>query len=77
MKLSKTLLLLTLSLMPVVAWADMTDQQIMQYISEQSAKGTSQSQMAQYLIGQGVSPQRLQQIKEKYKNLQKRILEKK
>lgn len=70
MKLSKTLLLLTLSLMPVVAWADMTDQQIMQYISEQSAKGTSQSQMAQYLIGQGVSPQRLQQIKEKYKNLQ-------
>lgn len=68
MKLKKVLIILTLTLMPWTVWADMTDAQIIQYVTEQSAKGTSQSQMLQYLMSQGVTPQRLQQIREKYKN---------
>ncbi|MCR5395627.1 MAG: SLBB domain-containing protein [Bacteroidales bacterium] len=65
MKLNKALLLLSLTLMPLTALADMTDTQIIQYVSEQSAKGTSQAEMVQYLLNQGVSPQRLQQLKAK------------
>lgn len=68
MKLNKAILLFSLMLMPVLAWADMTDQQILKYVSEQTAKGTSQTDMLQYLMSQGVTPQRLQQLREKYKN---------
>lgn len=70
MKLNKALLLLSLTLMPLTALADMTDTQIIQYVTEQSAKGTSQAQMLQYLMKQGVTPQRLQQLREKYKKSQ-------
>ncbi len=70
MKLQKTLLLLSLALLPAMALADMTDQQIIKYVSEASAKGTSQAEMVQYLLSQGVSPQRLQQLKDKFKSSQ-------
>jgi len=70
MKLSKALLLLSIALLPAVALADMTDQQIIKYVSEASSKGTSQAEMVQYLLSQGVSPQRLQQLKEKFKSSQ-------
>lgn len=70
MKFSKVIVFLSLMLMPVVALADMTDNQIIKYVSEQSAKGTSQAEMLQYLMSKGVSPQRLQQLREKYKKMQ-------
>ena len=69
MKLNKAILLLSLMLMPMVALADMTDQQIMKYVAEQSAKGTSQAEMLQYLMSKGVTPQRLQQLREKYNKM--------
>lgn len=65
MKFNKAILLFSLMLMPMAALADMTDQQIIKYVSEQSAKGTSQGEMVQYLLSKGVSPQRLQQLKAK------------
>jgi len=69
MKYSKLIAILVISLMPLTALADMTDQQIMKYVSEQSAKGTSQAEMLQYLMSKGVTPQRLQQLKEKYNKM--------
>ena len=66
MRFSKAIpFLLSMLLMPSLAWADMTDQQIIKYVTEQTAKGTSQAEMVQYLLSQGVSPQRLQQLKSK------------
>lgn len=70
MKFNKIIILMSLMLMPIMALADMTDQQIIKYVSEQSAKGTSQAEMLQYLMSKGVSPQRLQQLREKYKKMQ-------
>lgn len=68
MKIFKVILILSFVLIPCLALADMTDQQILKYVSEQTSKGTSQAEMLQYLMKQGVSPQRLQMLKEKYKN---------
>jgi len=71
MKLQKTILLSFLMLMPFIALADMTDQQIMTYVAEQTAKGTSQADMVQYLLSKGVSPQRLQKLKSKMSKMKK------
>lgn len=70
MKLNRIILSLFFVLMPIVASADMTDQQIFQYVAEQSAMGTSQADMLQYLLKNGVSPQRLQKLKDKYQKMQ-------
>lgn len=69
MKLKNAFLSLMLMLLPVAAVADMTDQQIIQYITEQQEKGTEQSVMVKYLLSKGVSPQRLQQIRTKYEKM--------
>ncbi len=66
MNLKKALLVCAVSMLPIVAMADMTDSQIIQYITEQQSKGTSQADMLQYLMKNGVTPQRLQQLKQKY-----------
>ena len=66
MNLKKALILCAIALMPVVASADMTDQQIMSYLVEQQSKGTSQEEILQHLVKQGVTPQRLMQLKQKY-----------
>lgn len=65
MRYSKVIAMLAISLIPFTSLADMTDQQIIKYVTEQSARGTSQGEMIQYLLSQGVSPQRLQQLKSK------------
>lgn len=69
MKLRNAFLSMMLLLLPAVAMADMTDQQIIQYITEQQQKGTDQTEMVKYLLSKGVSPQRLQQLKSKYEKM--------
>lgn len=66
MKLKKIILSFVCCMFSAVAMAEMTDQQILAYVSEQQARGTEQSEMIQYLLKQGVTPQRLQQLKQKY-----------
>ena len=68
MKFRNLIISCVLAIMPVCAFADMTDQEILAYVAEQKSKGTSQNEMLQYLMKQGVTPQRLQQLKQKYKN---------
>ncbi|MBQ0057270.1 MAG: SLBB domain-containing protein [Bacteroidales bacterium] len=70
MKIRHLIIIAALSLLPAVSLADMTDQQILGYVAEQQAKGTSQSEMLQYLMKNGVTPQRLQQLKQKYSKSQ-------
>ncbi|MBP5764788.1 MAG: SLBB domain-containing protein [Bacteroidales bacterium] len=65
MKLNKLLILCALMLMPLTATANMTDQQIMKYVAEQQALGTSQQEMIQYLVKRGVTPQQIQTLKQK------------
>lgn len=65
MRYSKVIVFLAILFMPLSLLADMTDQQIIKYVTEQSAKGTGQGDMIQYLLSQGVSPTRLQMLKSK------------
>ena len=49
---------------------NMSDDQIISYVKEQSQKGTSQQEIAKELVNRGVTPARLQQIQQKYKESQ-------
>lgn len=69
MKFRHLIIACAFALMPAMAVADMTDQEILVYVSEQQSNGTSQTDMLQYLMRQGVTPQRIQQLRQKYKNL--------
>lgn len=66
MKFRSLIFSLVLAAMPVVAMADMTDTQILEYIVKEQSKGTSQSDIAQQLMKKGVSVKQLQRVKEKY-----------
>ena len=66
MNLKKALMLCAVLSVSLVASANMTDQQVMKYVAEQQAKGTSQQEMIQYLIKHGVTPQQIQSLKQKW-----------
>lgn len=64
--MKKFLLAVLLAATTLSGMANMTDQQIMKYVAEQQAKGTPQQEMIQYLLSQGVTPQQLQRLKQKW-----------
>lgn len=64
--MKKILLAVLLAATTLSGMANMTDQQIMKYVAEQQAKGTPQQEMIQYLLSQGVTPQQLQRLKQKW-----------
>lgn len=66
MKFRSLIFSLALAALPIVAMADMTDTQILEYIVKEQAKGTSQNDIAQQLMKKGVSVKQLQRVKEKY-----------
>lgn len=66
MKIRSLIFAFALAMMPVVALADMTDSQILEYIAKEQAKGTDQNEIAQQLMKKGVSVKQLQRVKEKY-----------
>lgn len=66
MKIKNAIAVLLCMLMPVMAWADMTDSQIIQFVSEQQQQGVSQGEIVRQLLAKGVTPQQLQRLKAKY-----------
>jgi len=66
MKFRNLILAVALAFLPVVALANMTDQQIIEYIAKEQKRGTSQSEITQQLMKKGVTVQQLQRVKEKY-----------
>ena len=55
-------------------WAQvrMTDAQVMQFVIQEKAKGTSQSQIVTRLIQKGVTASQIRRLKKNYKNAQKK-----
>jgi len=62
-----------LLLTATMTWAQssMTDDQIMDYVIEQNAKGVSRQQIVTQLMQRGVTVERLQRLKKKYEKQQK------
>ncbi|MDR1055972.1 MAG: SLBB domain-containing protein [Prevotellaceae bacterium] len=50
------------------AWGQMSDQQIINYVKQESAKGTSQQEMATYLLRRGVTQAQLERIKSQHES---------
>lgn len=63
-----TTLMLSLLLMTATGWAQsgMTDNQVMDYVIEQNAKGVSRQQIVTQLMQRGVTMEQLQRIRKKY-----------
>ena len=63
-----TTLMLSLLLMAATGWAQsgMTDNQVMDYVIEQNAKGVSRQQIVTQLMQRGVTMEQLQRIRKKY-----------
>jgi protein involved in polysaccharide export with SLBB domain len=51
-------------------WAQMSDEQVVQYVKQEHSKGTSQEQIATALIKRGVSRNQLERIKNQQENAQ-------
>lgn len=54
----------------VTANAQMTDEQVVDYVKQQSTSGASQKQIAASLLSKGVKPEQLKRIKKKYESQQ-------
>ena len=63
-----TTLMISLLLMAATGWAQsgMTDNQVMDYVIEQNAKGVSRQQIVTQLMQRGVTMEQLQRIRKKY-----------
>ena len=63
-----TTLMISLLLMSVTGWAQsgMTDNQVMDYVIEQNAKGVSRQQIVTQLMQRGVTMEQLQRLRKKY-----------
>lgn len=51
-----------------ISWGQMSDQQVIDYLKNESTKGTSQQAMATYLLGRGVTQSQLERIKNIHEN---------
>ena len=63
-----TTLMISLLLMSATGWAQsgMTDNQVMDYVVEQNAKGVSRQQIVTQLMQRGVTMEQLQRLRKKY-----------
>ena len=63
-----TTLMISLLLMAATGWAQsgMTDNQVMDYVIEQNAKGVSRQQIVTQLMQRGVTMEQLQRLRKKY-----------
>ena len=63
-----TTLMISLLLMSATGWAQsgMTDNQVMDYVIEQNAKGVSRQQIVTQLMQRGVTMEQLQRLRKKY-----------
>ena len=68
MKKSIIVILSTLCLSSVLAFAQMSDSQVVDYVKSGVASGKSQEQMARELIARGVTREQLERLKEQYSN---------
>lgn len=59
-------LILALTVSIPVAYAQMTDEQAINYIQQQSKKGKSEQQIGQELLSKGVTPDQAKRLKSKY-----------
>ena len=68
-----TTLMLSLLLMTATGWAQsgMTDNQVMDYVIEQNAKGVSRQQIVTQLMQRGVTMEQLQRLRKKYERQMK------
>ena len=68
-----TTLILSLLLITASGWAQsgMTDNQVMDYVIEQNAKGVSRQQIVTQLMQRGVTMEQLQRLKKKYERQMK------
>ena len=68
-----TTLILSLLLITATGWAQsgMTDNQVMDYVIEQNAKGVSRQQIVTQLMQRGVTMEQLQRLKKKYERQMK------
>ena len=62
----KVLVLSLILLADVMAWAQMSDEKIIEFVQEQQANGASQEQIVLELNRKGVSIQQLQRMRDKY-----------
>ena len=68
-----TTLMISLLLMTATGWAQsgMTDNQVMDYVIEQNAKGVSRQQIVTQLMQRGVTMEQLQRLRKKYERQMK------
>lgn len=69
----KAILLALLAWLPclcTLAQSSMTDEQVMQYIMQQHANGSTQSQIVTQLMQRGVTVQQIQRVRQKYERMQ-------
>lgn len=66
----KLILSLSLFILPLLLFADMTDRQVMEYVQQAAAQGKSQQQIARELAMRGVSTVQLQRVKRQYEQSQ-------
>ena len=68
-----TTLMISLLLMTATGWAQsgMTDNQVMDYVIEQNAKGVSRQQIVTQLMQRGVTMDQIQRIRKKYERQRK------
>ena len=64
------LLLLCLPCLPLRAQNTMSDEAVMQYIMQEHANGSTQSQIVTKLIQRGVTVQQIQRVRQKYERMQ-------
>lgn len=63
--LNKILALICTLIMPVVAWAQMSDNQVMSYAAKELKRGTSQQEIALNLLEKGATMEQLQRLAKK------------
>lgn len=65
-------LLLMLAALPMAAQSNMTDSQIIEYITQETAKGTERSKIVTSLLEKGVTIDRIQKIRRNYEKQKKK-----
>lgn len=59
-------LIIATLLVSTVAWAKMTDQQVIDYIKRQSALGKTEQQIGKELLAKGVTPEQIERLRAQY-----------
>lgn len=64
--MKRLLTIITLCIFALASWAQMSDEQVIEYVKKQNEAGMSQQQIAQNLLKRGVSRQQLEALRTKY-----------